>query len=98
MQFDLCLSGGQVLLPGVGLTEIDVLVSEGKIAGFCQTGSGVDAKEVVQIPGLTVLPGAIDPHVHLGQDISFPKTPDDVSKESAAGAAGGITRKTSKAR
>ena len=91
MQFDLCLSGGRVLLPGVGLTEIDVLVSGGKIAGFCQTGSGVDAKEVVHIPGLTVLPGAIDPHVHLGQDISFPKTPDDVRKESAAGAAGGIT-------
>lgn len=89
--FDLCLTGGKVLLPGIGAKEIDVLVSGGKIAGFCQTGTEVDAKEVVRIPGLTVLPGAIDPHVHLGQDITFPKTPEDVTKESAAAAAGGIT-------
>lgn len=91
MPFDLCLTGGKVLLPGIGLKEIDVLVSGGKIAGFCQTGIKVDVKEVVRIPGLTVLPGAIDPHVHLGQDISFPKTIEDITKESAAAAAGGIT-------
>lgn len=91
MPFDLCLTGGKVLLPGIGLKEIDVLVSGGKIAGFCQTGIKVDVKEIVRIPGLTVLPGAIDPHVHLGQDISFPKTIEDITKESAAAAAGGIT-------
>lgn len=91
MAFDLCLTGGKVLLPGIGLKEIDVLVSNGKITGFCQAGTQVDAKEIVRIPGLTVLPGAIDPHVHLGQDITFPKTPEDMTKESAAAAAGGIT-------
>ena len=89
--FDLCLTGGKVLLPGIGLKEIDVLVSGGKIAAFYQTGIKVDVKEIVRIPGLTVLPGAIDPHVHLGQDISFPKTIEDITKESAAAAAGGIT-------
>jgi dihydropyrimidinase len=91
MPFDLCLTGGEVLLNGIGVKEIDILVSGGKIAGFCQAGGKIDAKEVVRIPGLTVLPGAIDPHVHLGQDITFPKTPEDITKESAAAAAGGIT-------
>lgn len=91
IQFDLCLTGGRVLLPGVDAQEIDILVSDGKIVGFCKTGSRMDVKEIVPIPGLTVLPGAIDPHVHLGQDITCPKTPEDVTKESAAAAAGGIT-------
>ena len=89
--FDLRLAGGKVLLPGIGVKEIDVLVASSKIAGFCQAGMKVDVKEVVWIPGLTVLPGAIDPHVHLGQDITCPKTPEDVTKESAAAAAGGVT-------
>jgi dihydropyrimidinase len=66
MPFDLVLTEGNVLLPGMGLKEVDVLVSGGKIAGFCKTGAHVDVKEIVCIPGLTVLPGAIDPHVHLG--------------------------------
>ena len=89
--FDLCLTGGKVLLSGMGLKEIDVLVSGGKIAGFCQAGAQIDAREVIRIPGLTVLPGAIDPHVHLGQDITFPKATEDITKESASAAAGGVT-------
>ena len=91
MPFDLALAGGDVLLPGMGLKKVNVLVSGGKIAGFCQADAHVDVKEIVRIPGLTVLPGAIDPHVHLGQDITFPKKPEDVTKESAAAAGGGIT-------
>src|SRR5699024_1729537 len=33
----------------------------------------------------------IDAHVHLGQDISAPKTVDDAEKETASAAAGGVT-------
>ena len=67
IQFDLCLTGGRVLLPGVDAQEIDILVSDGKIVGFCKTGSRMDVKEIVPIPGLTVLPGAIDPMFTSGK-------------------------------
>jgi len=90
-QFDLRLSGGRALLPGVGVGDVDILVADGKTAGFCQPGSQVDAAEIVDVSGLTVLPGAIDPHVHLGQAITFPKEPADFTKESAAAVAGGVT-------
>ncbi len=91
MRFDLRIAGGQVLLPGIGVTEIDLLVADGKTVGFCQSSCEVDVREIVRVPGLTVLPGPIDPHVHLSQNIQIPRTADDVTKESAAAAAGGIT-------
>ena len=74
-RFDLRLSGGQVLLPGAeDLTEVDVLVRDGTIAGLCAPGAPADAAQDVSVRGLAVLPGIIDAHVHLGQDITVPKT------------------------
>ena len=46
--------------------------------------------EDVSVRGLAVLPGIIDAHVHLGQDITVPKTPDDARRETEAAAAGGV--------
>ena len=43
--------------------------------------------------GLTVMPGAIDVHLHLGhgKDISRPRVPDDAAHETAAAVSGGVT-------
>ena len=38
-----------------------------------------------------MLPGVVDAHVHLGDDITLPRTPEDVRPETAAAAAGGVT-------
>ena len=90
-RFDLRLSGGRVLLPGADhLAEVDVLVRDGLIAGLCAPGAAADVAEEVSVTGLAVLPGIIDAHVHLGQDITVPKTPDDARKETEAAAAGGV--------
>jgi dihydropyrimidinase len=90
-RFDLRLSGGGVLLPGGDeLSEIDVLIRDGSIAGLCAPGAAAEAAEDVSVAGLTVLPGIIDAHVHLGQDITVPRTPDDARKETEAAAAGGV--------
>ncbi len=89
-QFDLRLSGGQVLLADGSLREVDVLVQGGQVAGLCAPGARADAEEEVSVRGLTVLPGVIDAHVHLGQDITVPKTPQDASAETRAAAAGGV--------
>ncbi len=90
-RFDLRLSGGRILLPGDDdLTEADVLVRDGTIAGLCAPGAGADVAQDVSVRGLAVLPGIIDAHVHLGQDITVPRTPDDARKETEAAAAGGV--------
>jgi dihydropyrimidinase len=88
--FDLRLAGGRVLLPGSQLREVDVLVRDGVIAGLCEPGARADAAEEVPVRGLTVLPGVIDAHVHLGQDITVPKAPEDARAETQAAAAGGV--------
>jgi dihydropyrimidinase len=91
-RFDLRLSGGRVLLPGAtDLTEVDVLVRDGRIAGLIVPDAAADAAEDVSVRGLAVLPGIIDAHVHLGQDITVPRTPEDARRETEAAAAGGVT-------
>ncbi len=90
-RFDLRLAGGTVLVGGAGLCAVDVLVTGGRIAALCEPGTAVDAAEVVEVRGLTVLPGAIDAHVHLGQDITYPRDDEDTAAETAAAAAGGVT-------
>jgi dihydropyrimidinase len=89
-RYDLRLAGGQVLLPDSRLREVDVLVRGGEIAGLCAPDARADAAEEVSVHGLTVLPGVIDAHVHLGQDITVPKTPEDARAETEAAAAGGV--------
>lgn len=90
--YDLVLAGGRAVLPGVGLTAVDICLRDGTIAAVVEPGSaGASAAETLDVRGRVVLPGAIDAHVHLGQDITVPKTPEDADAETASAAAGGIT-------
>ncbi len=63
MLFDLILRGGVCVLPW-GEATADVGVRDGRIAaiGVPESASAV---EIVDVSGLHVLPGLIDPHVHL---------------------------------
>ena len=65
----------------------------GKFAAILAPGSAVSARERLEISGLTVFPGVVDAHLHLGhgKDISRPRVADDAAQETAAAAAGGIT-------
>ncbi|HZE06230.1 MAG TPA: hypothetical protein VE127_13455, partial [Solirubrobacteraceae bacterium] len=91
-RFDLRLSGGRVLLAGAQeLSEVDVLVRDETIAGLCAPDAAADVADEISVRGLAVLPGIIDAHVHLGQDITVPKTPQDARKETEAAAAGGVS-------
>ena len=91
-EIDLRLTGGTVMLPDGRLEEADLLIAGGKIAGISTPGAG-DAAETVVIKGLTVLPGAVDAHLHLGHgaDISRPRVPGDAASETGAAALGGVT-------
>ena len=92
-EIDLRLAGGTVLLPGAGLTQADILIADGRITAVTAPGGGGAAAETVSATGLTVLPGAVDAHVHLGHgaDISRPRVPADAASETGAAAIGGVT-------
>lgn len=89
--FDLRVAGGTVVLPGVAPQAADVLVTDGRIAGIVAPGAPGEARETVDATGKHVLPGVVDAHVHLGADITVPRTTEDVAPETAAAAAGGVT-------
>lgn len=89
--YDTRIHGGSVFLPEQGLVVADLLIREGQIAAIIEQSSEGIAAEVVDVTGMLVLPGAIDPHVHLGKDIRIPRDPDDASRETASAVAGGVT-------
>ena len=60
--YDLLIRGGTCVLPW-GEFAIDVGVRDGRIAALGATGATAD--RVLDAAGLHVLPGLIDPHVHL---------------------------------
>ena len=61
--YDLVIRGGICVLPW-GEAAADVGVRQGRIAAL-GVPAGVPAAEVIDAAGLHVLPGLIDPHVHL---------------------------------
>jgi dihydroorotase len=71
--YDLIIRGGVCVLPW-GQHQADIAVSQGRIAAI-GAEQGATADEVVNASGLHVLPGLIDPHVHL-------RDPGDASVES----------------
>jgi len=61
LHYDLLIRGGTAMLPwGEAITDIGV--KDGRIAALGATGT---ADEIIDAAGLHVLPGLIDPHVHL---------------------------------
>jgi dihydroorotase-like cyclic amidohydrolase len=93
MHFDLVLAGGDILLPGTAPLAADLAILDGKFAAILAPGSAVSARGRLEISGLTVFPGVVDAHLHLGHanDISRPRVADDAAQETGAAAAGGIT-------
>ncbi len=63
MHYDLLIRGGDCVLPW-GQARLDVGVRDGRIAAI-GAPAGATADEVIDAAGLHVLPGLIDPHVHL---------------------------------
>lgn len=65
--YDLLLKGGHVLDPANNLDAVlDVAVTAGKIAVVAKDIPAMQAKKVVDVTGLYVVPGLIDIHYHIG--------------------------------
>ena len=60
-QFDLIIHGGTLVTAGQTL-QADIGILGEKIAAI---GSNLEGTHQIEAAGLLVLPGAVDPHVHL---------------------------------
>src|SRR5438105_4524841 len=64
--YDLVLKGGHVIDPANGINEIrDVAVSGGRIGAVRADIPPAQARRLVDVTGLYVVPGLIDMHVHV---------------------------------
>ena len=91
--YDLVVRDGLVVLPGRDPAACDLAIRDGRIAAILAPGERCPSLEEIFAGGLTILPGAVDVHLHLGHgnDISRPRMREDAAQETAAAAKGGIT-------
>jgi dihydropyrimidinase len=71
--------------------EADLTIKNGKISAIGQPGTFASARRVVNAKGMYVLPGAIDPHVHVHWPFLTSTTVDNYAIASRAAALGGTT-------
>ncbi|MCL2497325.1 MAG: dihydroorotase family protein [Symbiobacteriaceae bacterium] len=83
---ELVLRHGLVYLPS-GLQHLDVIVQGGKIAALTASAQGSWGQEI-DVRGMVVAPGIIDPHLHLG---FMAPLEEELVSETASALAGGIT-------
>jgi len=85
-KLDLIVRRGTLVIPGVGQVAADVGISAGRIVSL-----GEDlgtAEEVLDARGKVVLPGIVDPHIHIGNELPFE---EEACTETRAAVIGGVT-------
>lgn len=85
---DLVVTGGTLVIPGVGLVRAGVAMEGGKITALVRDEDLPKARERVDARGKHVFPGFFDPHIHLGAILGFD---EETYTETRAALAGGIT-------
>jgi dihydropyrimidinase len=83
---DLVVRGGTLVIPGTGPVAADVGIAEGRIVALGQALG--PATTTYDADGRAVLPGIVDPHVHLGNTLPFE---EEAHTESRAAVIGGVT-------
>jgi dihydropyrimidinase len=85
--YDLVIRGGTLITPAEAY-QADLGLVAGRIAAI---GLGLAGREALDAGGLLVLPGGVDPHVHLAMDAGVTITSDDWASGTIAAACGGTT-------
>lgn len=86
--FDLLIQNGKVFMDGC-FVQASIGVRDGKIVTIAEPGESFEAKEILDLQGQYLIPGAIDTHMHV-------RDPGHVERgnfytETLAAAAGGVT-------
>ncbi len=87
MRYDVVIRDGRVVRQG-SVAETDLGISEGKIAAI---GRGLQGDTVLEAAGMLVIPGGVDPHVHLEMPTPVAVSSDDWFTGTRAAACGGTT-------
>lgn len=85
---DIKITHGKVFIPGNGFFNLDVGIKDGKIAMLSDPANIPEAAETLDANGKIVMPGVIDPHIHLGIFADFAM---ECEHETRAALAGGVT-------
>ena len=86
---DLLLKNVRVVRPGGdGAEDLDIGISDGKIARLEANIAADDAREVIDGGNKLVFPGLVDGHMHVG---IYSPLAEDAATESKAAAMGGVT-------
>ncbi len=89
MIYDTLIMNGQVVTE-TGIQRVAVVLHEGQIAALIPQGADLpQAREIIDVEGQYVLPGAIDIHFHCRAP-AYPAR-GDFATETMAAAAGGVT-------
>jgi len=86
-KFDLIIHGGTLVTAGQTL-QADIGILGEKITAI---GSNLAGARQIEAGGLLVLPGAVDPHVHLEMPVGATRSSDDWFSGTVAAACGGTT-------
>jgi dihydropyrimidinase len=90
--FDGLVAGGHVVLPEADRPfAADVAISGGRVAALLAPGSSVEAGRRWDATGKLILPGAVDPHVHVNWPYLDSRTRDGYATATRAAGAGGTT-------
>lgn len=87
---DLVIRGGTVVFPDA-CRILDVAVNQGRIVSLDTPGTVRASRRIVDADGKYVLPGGIDPHVHIHWPFLTATTADDYAVATRAAAIGGTT-------
>lgn len=87
MEYDLVIKGG-TLVNREGVFKKDLAVQKGIIAAI---GVDLPGKKVYRADGMLVIPGGVDPHVHLDMPTALARTSDDWESGTKAAIIGGTT-------
>lgn len=85
--YELVLKGG-TLVSSDDVFIGDIALHNGRVAAV---GEGLEAEEVLDVSGKILLPGAIDPHVHMALPVAGTHSCDDFASGTIAAATGGVT-------
>jgi dihydropyrimidinase len=89
---DALVRGGRVVLPeATAPLEIDIAIKDGRVLALLEPGALAEADWVWEAAGQIVMPGAIDPHVHVSWPYLDSRTCDDYATATRAAATGGTT-------
>lgn len=88
--YDLGLINGKVYQDGK-FADLDIYIKDHIIAEIVSPGKNPPCEKIVSCTNMLILPGFIDPHVHINLDLGEFKSADDYESASKAAAFGGIT-------